>query len=188
MDYFLQNEIYRQLTVQYSLQQNGIAEKKNKIIVEIARNKLKGKGLPNKFWEEVVYTSAYLMNRSPTKAVRNKSPYEAWHKMKLVVNNLKVFGCVAYALTPSQGREKFDAKGEKLIFIGYSDESKDIVCLIQTLTSWFFQEMLFFMNLQFGSGKESLLWQTFQFTKKKKKTLVQNATGTVEANSSRTTA
>ena len=85
---------------------------------------LKGKGLPNKFWAEAVYTSAYLLNRSPTKAVRNKTPYEAWCRRKPVVNHLKVFGCVAYALTPSQGREKFDKKGEKLIFIGYSDESK----------------------------------------------------------------
>ncbi|KAG6529457.1 hypothetical protein ZIOFF_011655 [Zingiber officinale] len=48
----------------------------------------------------------------------------AWYDRKPVVNQLKVFGCVAYARMLPQNREKFDEKGEKLIFIGYSDESK----------------------------------------------------------------
>ncbi|KAG6488118.1 hypothetical protein ZIOFF_056876 [Zingiber officinale] len=47
---------------------------------------------------------------SPTKTVRDKIPYEAWHRRKPVVNHLKVFGCIGYALTPYQGREKFDEK------------------------------------------------------------------------------
>lgn len=41
-----------------------------------------------------------------------------------MVNQLKVFGCIAYAHIPSQEREKFDEKGEKYIFIGYCNESK----------------------------------------------------------------
>ena len=85
---------------------------------------LKGKGLPNKFWAEAVNSVVYILNRSPTKAVRNKTPFEAWNKQKPQVNQLRVFGCIAYALKPSQEREKFDEKGEKFIFIGYSDESK----------------------------------------------------------------
>lgn len=85
---------------------------------------MKGKGLPNNFWAEAVNTAVYILNRSPTKAVLNKTPYEAWHKKKPQVNHLKVFGCIAYSLIPSQNRDKFDQKGEKHIFIGYSDESK----------------------------------------------------------------
>ena len=90
----------------------------------MARSMLKGKGLPNMLWAEVVNTAAYILNRSPIKAVRDKTPFEAWHKQKLMVNQLKVFGCIAYAHIPSQEREKFDEKGEKYIFICYSDESK----------------------------------------------------------------
>uniref|UniRef100_A0A2N9EI16 Integrase catalytic domain-containing protein n=1 Tax=Fagus sylvatica TaxID=28930 RepID=A0A2N9EI16_FAGSY len=91
---------------------------------KMARSMLKGKGLPNMLWAEAVHTAVYILNRSPTKAVRNKTPFEAWHKQKPMVNQLKVFGCIAYAHIPSQEREKFDEKGEKYIFIGYSDESK----------------------------------------------------------------
>uniref|UniRef100_A0A2N9G9X7 Uncharacterized protein n=1 Tax=Fagus sylvatica TaxID=28930 RepID=A0A2N9G9X7_FAGSY len=75
-------------------------------------------------WAEAVHTAIYILNRSPTKAVLNKTPFEAWHKQKPMVNQLKVFGCIAYAHIPSQEREKFDKKGEKYIFIGYNDESK----------------------------------------------------------------
>ena len=87
---------------------------------------LQRKSLPKKLWAEAVNTAVYILNRSPTKAVQNKTPYEAWHHKKPRVDFLKVFGCVAYALLPSQHREKLDQKGEKYIFIGYSDESKRI--------------------------------------------------------------
>jgi len=90
----------------------------------MARSMLKGKVLPNKFWAEAVNTAAYILNRSPTKAIRNQSQFEAWHKRKLDVSHLKVFGSIAYAFIPSQSRDKFDEKGEKLIFIVYSDELK----------------------------------------------------------------
>ena len=100
----------------------------NKMELQKGRIKLLNKWqkawLPNKFWVKVVNTVAYILNRSPTKAVRNQTPFEAWHKQKPDVSHLKVFGSITYALIPSQSRDKFDEKGEKLIFIGYNDESK----------------------------------------------------------------
>ncbi|KAH9664737.1 Integrase catalytic domain-containing protein [Citrus sinensis] len=84
---------------------------------------LKGKGIPNNLWVEACHTAVYILNRSPTKAVRDKTPFEAWHNRKPTVDHLKIFGSIAYALIPTQNREKFDEKGEKYLFIGYSDES-----------------------------------------------------------------
>ena len=124
MEYYKEKGIKRQLTVRKTPQQNGVAERKNRTIAEMARSMLKGKGLPNTFWAEAVNTAVFILNRSPTKAVQNKTPYEAWYKEKPQVHFLKIFGCIAYALVPSEQREKFDEKGEKYIFIGYSDESK----------------------------------------------------------------
>ncbi|KAG6487034.1 hypothetical protein ZIOFF_055615 [Zingiber officinale] len=123
-EYCKANGIKRQLTTSYTPQQNGVAERKNRTIVEMARSMLKYKGIPNLYWAEAVHTAAYIMNRSPTKAVHNMTPYEAWHKKKPVVDHFKIFGSLAYALLPSQRREKFDSKGQKLIFIGYNNESK----------------------------------------------------------------
>jgi len=64
------------------------------------------------------------LNRSLTKSVQNKTPYEAWSGRKPNVSNLKVFGYPAYFLNKSPNKDKFDEKGEKLLFVGYSDESK----------------------------------------------------------------
>ncbi|KAG6520427.1 hypothetical protein ZIOFF_017482 [Zingiber officinale] len=124
MDYCKEKGIQRQLTVRYSPQQNGVAERKNRTIVEMARSMMAGKGLPKSFWTEAVNAAVYILNRSPTKAVPNKTPYEAWLQRKPQVNNFKVLGCIAYSHIPFQQREKFDEKGEKLIFVGYSDQSK----------------------------------------------------------------
>ncbi|KAH9726202.1 hypothetical protein KPL70_008169 [Citrus sinensis] len=124
MNYCRDNGIQRQLTVSRSPQQNRVAERKNRTIVEMARSMLKGKGIPNNLWAKACHTAVYILNRSPTKAVRDKTPFEAWHSQKPIVDHLKIFGSIAYALIPAQSREKFDEKGEKYLFIGYSDESK----------------------------------------------------------------
>ena len=90
----------------------------------MARSMMQGKHLPKGYWAEAVHTTVYILNRSPTKAVKDLTPYEAWHKRKPRVEHLKVFGCVAYAHIPKENREKLDEKGEKCIFIGYSHETK----------------------------------------------------------------
>ncbi|KAJ4772132.1 polyprotein [Rhynchospora pubera] len=116
--------IHHELTVPYTPEQNGVAERKNRTIVEMARSMLKTKGLPNLFWAEAVATAVYLLNLSPTKAVMNKTPFEAWFERKPAIGHLKVFGCIAYTLVNSQNRKKLDEKSEKCIFIGYCTQSK----------------------------------------------------------------
>jgi transposase InsO family protein len=76
--HFYENEgIHRDLTTPYTPKQNDIAERKNRIVVEMSRNMLKYRNLPNKFWTEVVVTAVYVSNLSPTKVVMNKTPFEA---------------------------------------------------------------------------------------------------------------
>jgi len=77
-DKFCEEEgIERQLTVVYTPQQNGVSERKNRTVMEMARSMLKEKGMPNTFWAEAVYTAVYILKRCPTKAVQDKNPIEA---------------------------------------------------------------------------------------------------------------
>ncbi|GJS05933.1 integrase [Tanacetum coccineum] len=85
--------IKRELTAPYTPEQNGIAERKNRTIVEMARSMLKTKNLEDEFWAEAVATAVYLINISPTKAVWNVTPYEAWYESKPSVSHLRIFGC-----------------------------------------------------------------------------------------------
>ena len=85
---------------------------------------MKEKSLPTEFWGEVVATAVYLINRCPTKAVCDRISMEAWSRRRWTVEHLRVFGCIAYAHVPKEQRQKFDDKGVKCIFTGYSPETK----------------------------------------------------------------
>ena len=69
-------------------------------------------------------TTVYLINRCPTKAVRDKISMKTWSRERWTVEHLRVFGCVAYAHVLKEKRQKLDEKGVKCIFIGYSPKSK----------------------------------------------------------------
>ena len=57
----------------------------------MARSMLKTKNLPNEYWDEGIACSIYILNRSPTKIVKDKTPLEAWSGVKPDVTNLRVF-------------------------------------------------------------------------------------------------
>lgn len=114
----------RQLTVSYTPQQNGVAERRNRTIVEMAKSMIHDKGMPQQFWGEAVNTAVYLMNRHPTVAVEGKTPFEAWCGRKPSVNHLRVFGSICYAHIPKELRQKLDESSEKCIFVGYSSQTK----------------------------------------------------------------
>ncbi|KAL4388518.1 hypothetical protein GQ457_09G024580 [Hibiscus cannabinus] len=123
-DFLDQHGIQQQLTTRYTPQQNGVAERKNRTIMDMVRCMLKAKQMPREFWAEAVSTAVYILNRCPTKSVCDKTPEEAWSGRKPSIWHLRVFGCIAYAHVPDQLRKKLDDKGEKCIFIGYSTNSK----------------------------------------------------------------
>ncbi|XP_055814518.1 uncharacterized protein LOC129884204 [Solanum dulcamara] len=116
--------IDHKLTVSYSPEQNGVSERKNRTVVEMARCLLLEKKLPQSFWAEAVYTSVYLLNRLPTKVVDKKTPIEAWSGTKPSAKHLKIFGSICYSLVPLVKRRKLEPKGELGIFIGYSSQAK----------------------------------------------------------------
>ena len=115
--------VERQLTVAYT-QQNGVVERKNQTVMEMAKAMLYEKGLSKIFWAEAVNTAVYLLNRCPTKALLNKTPIEAWSGRKPSVRHFKVFGCLCYSRVPKERRSKLDETSEKCIFMGYSSQSK----------------------------------------------------------------
>ncbi|KAL0393103.1 UNVERIFIED_CONTAM: Retrovirus-related Pol polyprotein from transposon TNT 1-94 [Sesamum radiatum] len=116
--------IEHQTTVSYNPQQNGVSERKNRTVMEMARSMLQEKHLPKAFWAEAVYTAVYLLNRCPTKAVQNMTPIEAWSGKKPSAKHLRVFGSICYVHIPTEKRHKLEEKTKKGIFLGYSTQSK----------------------------------------------------------------
>jgi hypothetical protein len=71
-----------------------------------------------------VGTTCYLVNRSPSSALDDKTPHEVWSGKKPSLQHLRVFGCDAYVHVPKENSSKLDKKAEKCIFIGYKDGVK----------------------------------------------------------------
>jgi transposase InsO family protein len=110
--------IVHQKTNPYSSQENGVAERLNRTLMEKARAMLQGSSLSDKYWGEAVLTASYVRNRTVVQ-VHGKTPLELLTGKKPRVENLQVFGTVAYVYVPQQKRKKLDAVAEKGIFLGY---------------------------------------------------------------------
>jgi hypothetical protein len=115
--------VQRHYSVPYNPQQNGVVERRNQTVVGMARAFLKQRGMPAVFSGEAVVTAIYILNRSPTKALNGRTPYEAWHGRKPVVSHLRVFGCLAF------GKElghigKVNDRSTPGVFICYAEGSK----------------------------------------------------------------
>ena len=121
-----QHEIKRHFTVRKTPQQNGIAERMNRMIVERARCLKLNVGLEKKFWAEVVNMACYLINRSPRAALDRKVADEVWTSSPVDYSGLRVFGCPTYVHIPNEERSKFDVKSRQCIFLGYQKGVKGL--------------------------------------------------------------
>lgn len=116
--------IKRQLTTAFTPQQNGIAERKNRTIMEMVRCVLNDKGVPKRFWAEAAKWAVHVLNRSPTSVLKEKTPEEMWSGVKPTVDYFRVFGCLGHVHVPDQRRKKLDDKSITCVLIGVSNESK----------------------------------------------------------------
>ncbi|GKD57377.1 zinc finger, CCHC-type containing protein [Tanacetum coccineum] len=91
--YCKENGIARQLTAPYSPQQNGVVEKRNRTVLSTTRSMMKAMKLPLTFWAEAVKHAIYILNRVPTRALVDKTPYEALYNRKPNLENQRIFGC-----------------------------------------------------------------------------------------------
>jgi hypothetical protein len=115
--------IQHHYSVPYSPQQNGVIERRNQTVVGMARALLKQRGMPAVLWGEAVVTAIYILNCLPNKALKGKTPYEAWHGRKPAVSHLRVFGCLMFA--KERGHVgKLDDRSTPRVFIGYAEGLK----------------------------------------------------------------
>lgn len=85
-----------QLTADYTPEQNGVAERYNQTVVEMARCMLLQSKLPPSFWAEAVMTACYIRNRCPTRALQDRVPYTTWTDKAPTAIYFKTFGMVAH--------------------------------------------------------------------------------------------
>ncbi|GJU70632.1 putative ribonuclease H-like domain-containing protein [Tanacetum coccineum] len=125
MDDFCREKcIKREYSVARTPQQNGVAERRNRTLIEAARTMLADSKLPTTFWAEAVSTACYVQNRVLVVKPHNKTPYELFRGFKPALSFMRPFGCHVTILNTLDSLGKFDGKSDEGFFVGYSLSSK----------------------------------------------------------------
>ncbi|KAA0039144.1 Beta-galactosidase [Cucumis melo var. makuwa] len=116
--------IVHQTSCAYTPQQNGVAERKDCHLVEVARSLMLSTSLPSYLWGDAILTAAHLINRIPSRILHLQTPLdclkESYPSTRLVSEvPLRVFGCTAYVHNFGPNQTKFTPRAQACVFVGY---------------------------------------------------------------------
>ncbi|XP_071719288.1 uncharacterized protein [Rutidosis leptorrhynchoides] len=139
--------IIHQTSCPYTPQQNGVAERKHRHLLNVVRSLMFQGGLPLNFWSECVLTAVYLVNRLPTAVLSGKSPFECIFGFKPNLSHIRVFGYLCYA-TILNINDKFTNRAAKCVLIGYSSVKKGYKLYnLETKTVLFTRDVKFYETI-----------------------------------------
>ncbi|KAJ0764367.1 putative RNA-directed DNA polymerase [Helianthus annuus] len=174
MKQFIQERgMIHQTTCPKHPEQNGVVERKNGILVEMARALMLESKVPKSFWPEAINTAVYLLNRLPTKALNLKTPIDALSTFTKLPPPLtlppRVFGCTVFPHIPKTERSKLEPCAEKCVFVGYGVNQKGYRCynplrrrVITTVHCDFLETEYYYQSHLSGQGEieheDTLSW------------------------------
>jgi hypothetical protein len=126
--FLLDKGIAHHLSCPHTPEQNGVAERKYKHIMETTSTLLHTAKLPSKFWSYACLTVTYLINRMPTPVLLHKSPFEMLFGSSPELNHLRIFGCACFSLLRHYNHNKLQPKTSKCVFLGYGIKYKGYLC------------------------------------------------------------
>nr|GEU71679.1 putative ribonuclease H-like domain-containing protein [Tanacetum cinerariifolium] len=116
--------LLRKICLRQDPQQNRVAERRNRTLIEAAKTMLADAKLPVTFWAEAVNTACYVQNKVLVNKSQNKTPYELFNSRIPAIGFLGPFGCHIMIFNTLDNLGKFDAKGDEGYFVRYSLSSK----------------------------------------------------------------
>ncbi|KAI5350539.1 hypothetical protein L3X38_003430 [Prunus dulcis] len=127
--YLSKHGILHQFSCPYTPEQNGVAERKYRSLVELGRTLIAHSGIPLVYWFDVFLTSVYLLNRLPSVHLGHMSSFQRLFHHSPDFSFLKVFGCLCYPWLQPYSAHKLDFKSIPCVFLGYSLNHKGYRCL-----------------------------------------------------------
>ena len=131
--YLQENGIIHQSFCVNTPQENGVAERKNRHILEVARALLFTSHMPSQFWGDSILTTTYLINQMPSRVLSFVTPLQKFQEFFLhsrldAYLPLCVFGSTMFVHTHGPKWNKFDPRALKCVFLGYSSTQKGYKC------------------------------------------------------------
>lgn len=156
--YLCENGIIHQSSCADTPSQNGVAERKNRHLLETARALSFQMHVSKIFWVDAVSTACFLINRMPSSVLNGEIPYRVLFPTKhLFPIAPKIFGCVCFVRDVRPHHTKLDPKSLKCIFLGYSRVQKGYRCYCPTLKRYLVSpDVVFFEDTPFTSSPSSL--------------------------------
>jgi hypothetical protein len=128
MDYCNNHGIKRQFFVARTPQHNGVVERKNMTVQEMARTILMDSKLTDIFWTQAVHITVHIQNILMLRNNTDKTPYELWKGRLANVKHFKVFGSKCYIKRKDGKMGKFDSRVDKGVLVGHSSTRKAYKC------------------------------------------------------------
>jgi hypothetical protein len=120
--------IKREYTIPRTPQQNGVVERQNRTVQEMARSMMNEKNIGQTYWVEEIHTVVHVLNKSHLRPQSDKTPYELWYGRLASIKHFKVFGSKCYIKNNDENLGKYDDRADEGIFLGYATNSKGYRC------------------------------------------------------------
>jgi transposase InsO family protein len=111
-------------TIRRTPQKNGVVERINRTVQEMARSMMNEKNIGQTYWVEAIHTVVHVLNKSHLRPQSDKTPYELWFGKPVSIKHFRVFGSKCYIKNNDENLDKYDDRDDEGIFLGYATNSK----------------------------------------------------------------
>jgi hypothetical protein len=127
-EFYNKHGIKREYTIPRTPQQNGVVERQNRIVQQMARSMMNEKNIGQTYWVEAIHTTIHVLNKAHLRPQSDKTPYELWYGRPASIKHFKVFGSKCYIKNNDENLGKYDGRADEGIFLGYAKNSKGYRC------------------------------------------------------------
>jgi hypothetical protein len=127
-DFCDKHGIKREYTIPKTPQQNGVVEKQNRSVQQMARSMMNEKNIAQTYCVEEIHTTIHILNKSHLSPQSDKTPYELWFGRPASIKHFKVFGSKCYIKNNDENFGKYDDRADEGIFLGYATNNKGYIC------------------------------------------------------------